>query len=165
MTIKAIAAIFMFISFGSMASEKDHDMSSMKGEGEHVNHVTSGNVGSPRVKSDISRTLDITMDDTMRFAPEMIAVKQGETVRFSIKNHGKITHEFVLGSPAELKEHAGMMQRHGMEMEHDMPNMISLAPGKESDVIWTFGQTGTLSFACLVPGHMEAGMVGEVIVQ
>jgi uncharacterized cupredoxin-like copper-binding protein len=50
-------------------------------------------------------------------------------------------------------------------MKHSMPNMISLAPSQKSAVLWKFDKAGTVSFACLVPGHMEAGMVGEVVVK
>ena len=102
----------------------------------------------------------------MRFTPKSISVKQGETIRFFIKNNGKVPHEFVLGTTSELKDHAGMMQQmQGMQMQHSMPNMISLAPNKKSAVLWKFDKSGTVSFACLVPGHMEAGMVGEVVVK
>ncbi|MGY3858978.1 cupredoxin domain-containing protein [Aeromonas intestinalis] len=162
MAVKMIATVFMLMTWGATASEKDHQVHAHQGENAQSEHVA---VGSPGMAGDVSRTLNIAMNDTMRFTPDVIAVKQGETVRFSIKNDGKVAHELVLGSPAELKAHAGMMQQQGMEMEHDMPNMISLAPGKESDMVWKFDQAGTVSFACLIPGHMEAGMVGEIVVQ
>ena len=48
------------------------------------------------------------------------------------------------------------------EMEHDEPNKISLAPGKQGEVIWQFSKAGTVDFACLHVGHFEAGMKGQV---
>lgn len=40
--------------------------------------------------------------------------------------------------------------------------MITLDPGKIGGLVWQFDQAGTVDFACLIPGHMEAGMVGKV---
>jgi len=40
--------------------------------------------------------------------------------------------------------------------------MVSLAPGEQGDVIWQFGNAGAFDFACLVPGHLEAGMTGNI---
>jgi uncharacterized cupredoxin-like copper-binding protein len=97
----------------------------------------------------------------MRFTPRDIKVNAGETVRFFIKNTGKISHEMVIGSLADLKAHAAEMQKMP-GMKHSEPNMITLAPGKIGGLVWQFDQAGTVDFACLIPGHMEAGMVGKV---
>ena len=50
------------------------------------------------------------------------------------------------------------------DMEHDEPNKLSLAPGKRGEVIWQFTKTAAVDFACLHPGHFDAGMKGRVIV-
>jgi uncharacterized cupredoxin-like copper-binding protein len=107
------------------------------------------------------RTIEITMLDTMRFTPDRIEVKQGETVRFVHKNAGAVMHEFVLGTRQELDEHAAMMKKFP-GMEHDEPYMAHVSPGKTGDVVWTFNRAGEFDFACLIPGHYEAGMVGKI---
>ncbi|TFL13495.1 hypothetical protein CSC67_13380 [Pusillimonas caeni] len=132
-----------------------HDMSSMS-------HASSP-VGQPGDPAKVTRTIEVTMDDAMRFTPSDIEVKAGETVRFFIKNTGKIPHEMVIGSVAELKEHAAMMQKMP-GMKHAEPNMITVNPGQKGGLVWQFPQTGTVDFACLLPGHMEAGMIGKVTV-
>ena len=99
----------------------------------------------------------------MRFVPDHVTVKAGETVRFFVKNLGKMPHEMVIGSMAELKEHAEMM-RNMPGMQHAEPNMITLKPGQRGGLLWKFEQPGSVDFACLVPGHMEAGMVAKVTV-
>jgi uncharacterized cupredoxin-like copper-binding protein len=48
------------------------------------------------------------------------------------------------------------------DMEHDEPNKISLAPGKQGEVIWKFTKAGAVDFACLHVGHFDAGMKGLV---
>lgn len=131
----------------------DHDMSTMS--------KAPSPVGQPGDPAKVTRTIELTMDDTMRFTPSDIQVNAGETIRFFIKNTGKLPHEMVIGSLADLKAHAAEMQKMP-GMEHAEPNMITLAPGKIGGLVWQFDQAGTVDFACLIPGHMEAGMVGKV---
>ncbi len=120
--------------------------------------------GRPGDPAKVSRVIDMTMDDTMRFTPDRIAVQAGETVRFFLKNTGNVAHEFVLGSMDELREHAEMMRRMP-EMKHEEPNQITLAPRQIGGFVWQFDRPGMVDFACLIPGHFEAGMVGRVQVQ
>ncbi len=130
-----------------------HDMSTMSN--------ASSQTGQPGDPAKVTRTIELTMDDTMRFTPDDIQVGAGETIRFFIRNTGKISHEMVLGSIADLKAHAAEMKKMP-GMQHAEPNMITLAPGKIGGLVWQFDQPGTVDFACLVPGHMEAGMIGKI---
>jgi len=109
----------------------------------------------------VTRTIEITMLDTMRFVPEQIIVKQDETVRLSVKNAGKVMHELVIGTKQELDTHAEMMKKRP-NMEHDEPYMAHVSSGKKADIIWNFNRAGQFDFACLLPGHYEAGMVGKI---
>jgi uncharacterized cupredoxin-like copper-binding protein len=118
-------------------------------------------IGKPGEASQVDRTIDIEMNDSMRFIPDKLNVKQGETIRFMIKNIGQKKHEFVLGTQKELEEHNEMMQKFP-GMEHEDANMISLRPGQTGEVIWHFSKTGKVNFACLLPGHYDAGMTGEI---
>ena len=101
------------------------------------------------------------MSDAMRFKPASIKVKRGETVRFIVRNTGKVKHEMVLGTIKELKEHAALMRK-SPQMEHADPNQVSVDPGMTGELVWQFTRAGTFDFACLVPGHFEAGMVGKI---
>ena len=107
------------------------------------------------------RTIEIKMLDTMRFSPDKFEVKQGETVRFVIRNEGKMLHEFVLGTKKELDEHAALMLKFP-DMEHDEPYMAHVPAGKTGEIVWTFNRAGDFDFACLIAGHYQAGMVGKV---
>jgi len=111
----------------------------------------------------VNRTIEIRMSDAMRFAPDRLEVRQGDTVRFVHRNAGHVMHEFVLGTKAELDEHAALMKKFP-DMEHDEPYMAHVGPGKSGEVVWTFNRAGEFDFACLIPGHYEAGMVGHVTV-
>ncbi|MBL0165609.1 MAG: cupredoxin family protein [Propionivibrio sp.] len=107
------------------------------------------------------RTIEIRMTDNMRFTPDRIEVRQGETVRLVPINKGQVGHEFVLGSKKELDEHAALMKKFP-DMEHDEPYMAHVPAGKQGEIIWTFNRSGEFDFACLLPGHYEAGMVGRI---
>ena len=109
------------------------------------------------------RTVVIEMSDTMRFRPAQLTVKQGETVRFVVANKGKLLHEMVLGTEAELQKHAELMRKFP-DMEHEDPYMVHVKPGGRGGFAWTFTRAGTFSFACLIPGHFEAGMKGRIVV-
>lgn len=113
---------------------------------------------------DARRTITLTMTDTMRFSPERITVRQGETVRLRVRNAGQLMHELVIGTRAELESHAAMMAKHP-NMEHDEPYMAHVEPGKSGDIIWTFNRAGEFEFACLIAGHFQAGMKGTITVQ
>ena len=120
----------------------------------------AGRAGDPKK---VSRTVQITMTDDMKFTPAKIEAKRGETIRFVIANAGRVKHEMVIGSMAELKEHAALMRKMP-EMEHAEDNMVTVDPAKTGELIWQFTRAGAVDFACLQPGHFEAGMAGKVFV-
>jgi len=112
----------------------------------------------------VKRTIAIRMGDNMRFTPERIEVNQGDTIRITLTNTGQVMHELVIGTQEELAEHAVLMKKFP-NMEHDEPYMAHVAPGKTGEIIWTFNRPGDFDFACLLPGHFEAGMVGKIVVK
>lgn len=150
------------IALGSAAfahGDEDHDKKS--GAASHDDHASAlGKAGDPKK---VSRTVEITTSDAMRFSPSSVAVKRNETIRFVLKNEGKLKHEMVLGTIKELKEHAALMLKFP-EMEHADPNQASVEPGKTGELVWQFTKAGTFDFACLQAGHYEAGMKGQVMV-
>lgn len=153
-TLKLIAVCAMLTWATAAFSAGNH-------AGSHANADSA--IGKAGDAAKVKRTVTVDMNDAMRFTPSSITVKQGETIRLVVKNSGKLKHELVLGTEKELKEHYEQMKKFP-EMEHDDPNMVSLAPGKTGEIIWQFTKAGTVDFACLQPGHYEAGMKGAVTV-
>ncbi len=111
----------------------------------------------------VQRTLTLRMDDAMRFTPNHIEVREGDTVRLQVINQGKLLHETVLGTQATLKEHAALMQKFPT-MEHYAPYMAHVVAGKQGEIVWQFNRPGQFDFACLVNGHYQAGMTGTITV-
>jgi uncharacterized cupredoxin-like copper-binding protein len=132
------------------------------GKEQHEGHAAA--LGEPGDPAKVTRTIDVGMSDLMRFSPARISVKRGETIRFVLNNDGKIRHEMVLGEIKELKKHAELMRKFP-EMEHSDPNMVTVDPAKTGELVWHFTKAGTFTFACLQPGHFEAGMKGKIVVR
>ena len=159
-----IAAVALaFVATSGSASNDGHQGRKAKA-GHHTGGHGGDAIGKAGNPKKISRTVEIVAGDNMRYSPDQINVKEGETIRFVVKNTGKLKHELVLGTRKELMEHAALMQKFP-EMEHADANMLSLLPGKTGEIVWQFTNSGTIDFACLQPGHMEAGMVGRVAVK
>ncbi len=150
---------YKFIAFAAFWASATCSFASGTHGGGH-GHGTEA-IGKPGVAAKVTRTVQIDMTDNMRFTPDTITVRRGETVRFVVKNSGQLQHEFNLGTEKDLKEHYELMKKFP-EMEHDEPHIASVAPGQTGEVIWQFTQAGTVNFACLHPGHYEAGMKGAV---
>lgn len=139
--------------------------------------------GEPGKASEASRTITVEMYDNY-YEPEEISVEPGQTVRFVVENKGSLVHEFNIGTPAMHEGHQKemmMMVQHGViqggklnrdmmkmdmgngqSMKHDDPNSILLESGQSQEVVWKFSEKGNIEFACNVPGHYQAGMVGDV---
>lgn len=131
--------------------------------GDHGHDGAEATIGKPGVATKVTRTVQVDMTDAMRFTPADIKVKQGETVRFVVKNSGVLKHELVLGTEKALKAHYDAMKKNP-EMEHADTNMVTLAAGKTGEIVWQFTQAGKVDFGCLQPGHYDAGMKGAVLV-
>jgi uncharacterized cupredoxin-like copper-binding protein len=155
-----IAALVM--SSGAFAhGNEDHVAKPRKFDAGKVEDTTFGREGDP---AKATRTIRVDMSDAMRFTPADITVKRGETVKLVASNKGQVLHEMVLGTSQELEKHAQMMKKFP-GMEHDEPYMAHVKPGKSGEIVWQFTKAGEFKFACLIPGHFEAGMVGKVTVK
>ena len=153
MSLKTLS-LLVFLSIASFAAQ-----ASGKHAGGHAHDGPS--IGEPGLADKVSRTVTIDMQDTMRFVPATLRAKQGETLRLVVRNTGAVAHELVLGNIKDLKAHAKAMQKFP-DMEHEEPNMLSLAPGAQGELLWHFTSAMTVDFACLRPGHYEAGMKGKI---
>lgn len=146
-----LAAAVSFAGPGSQAHNHDHSFSA----------------GEPGNANKRSRIIAVTMSEEsgkMLFNPDRIEVRRGEQIRFVLKNAGELEHEFVLGTREENRSHAEQMQKNP-DMEHDDPNGKRITPKKAGEMLWRFTTRGEFEFACLIPGHLEAGMLGKVVVK
>lgn len=167
MTLRQIAiALAIAAAAGAAHSHgnKPHDPSSKPAAktGPAANEETV--FGRPGDPTKATRTIVVKMSDDMRFSPDHLTIRRGETIRFVVRNDGRVLHELVLGTKPELEKHAELMRRFP-EMEHDEPYMAHVDPGRTGEVVWQFTNAGEFYYGCLIPGHYEAGMVGKVLVK
>lgn len=174
--LRSLAALLLTLPLTALATGDKHD--AHHGHGAHHGHDASHDahgkhgahyapavgIGVPGDAGKVTRTVEISMLDTMRFQPAQIKVKAGETVRFVVSNQGKLKHEMSLGTMQQLREHAKVMAKNP-DMEHHEAGSLSLQPGGKGEIIWHFDSAGKVDFACLYPGHFSAGMKGQVRVQ
>jgi|TARA_E500000305_G_scaffold93084_1_gene81388 uncharacterized cupredoxin-like copper-binding protein len=169
----AIATIGLLSSCGQGELGDDHAMhgadhsETMPDAGQTA--ATETAIGVPAQPSEATRTIEVSMRETedgrMIFVPGSIEVAEGETVRFAIANNGQIAHEFVLGTKEDNAEHKAEMEAMPEMHKHDTPKSITLEPGGTGELAWTFTTAGIFEFACLIPGHYEAGMYGPLTVR
>jgi uncharacterized cupredoxin-like copper-binding protein len=147
-----IAATVLLLSSTSLAIAHDAE------------HFSAGEPGNPKKFARIVTVVMTDDDGAMRYSPDRLAVKKGEQVRFIIQNKGVLRHEFTLASVQDNNKHAEIMKKYP-DMEHDDPNGKTVDPGMTAEILWRFSKSGTFEFACLIPGHREAGMHGSVAVK
>jgi len=130
------------------------------GTHDHTDFGEPGDLKAP------ARVVQVTMREEggrMLFVPNRVEVRKGEQIRFVLTNEGMVNHEFVLGTPAEIDEHAKAMKKHP-GMEHADAHSMTLGMYGSDELVWHFTKAGRFVFACLIPGHLERGMIGTVIV-
>lgn len=159
--LAAVPALTMAHGGEAPEVKPKHHMKGMDKSHKNEGPGHAAALGKPADAKHATRTMEVVMGDNMRYEPKRIDIKQGETIRFVVRNDGKVKHEMVLGTMAELKKHAALMLKFP-EMEHDDPNAVSVEPGKTGEFAWTFSKPGSFDFACLEPGHFEAGMKGRI---
>jgi uncharacterized cupredoxin-like copper-binding protein len=157
-TTSLIAAALLALSTGTYAHGDEDHSKKMTATAVRKEQKPWGIAGDAKA---VKRTIQIQMTDNMRFTPDRIEVKEGETVKIVMKNSGKLMHELVIGTKKELDEHAALMAKFPT-MEHDEPYMAHVGPGKTGEIVWNFNRAGDYEFACLIAGHYQGGMVGKI---
>ena len=104
-------------------------------------------------------TVQVVLDvEYTRFAPDHLVVRDGTLVRFVVRNHDPIRHELIIGPPEVHARHAT-----GHEAVHPpVPGEVTVEPNATAETVYQFDRTGTVIFACHLPGHDEYGMNGQV---
>jgi uncharacterized cupredoxin-like copper-binding protein len=125
---------------------------------------TFGEQGDPKKPSRVVHVIMREDGNKMLYVPDTIDVKKGEQIRFVIDNEGLFNHEFVLGTEEGIRSHAAEMKRHP-DMEHHDAHSLQVGMYDRGELLWRFTKAGRFVYACLIPGHLERGMRGTVVVK
>ncbi len=158
---KALAALLTALPFSVAAHDGKHN-----GQAADHHHATfsAGEPGDASQPAQIVKVIMSETDGKMLFVPERLEMKKGDQVKFLLYNRGELDHEFVLASTVENLAHAEEM-KNNPDMTHDDPNSKRLGPKRSGEIVWRFTKAGEFEYACLIPGHREAGMIGTVVVK
>jgi uncharacterized cupredoxin-like copper-binding protein len=105
-----------------------------------------GTVASPRV-------VQIIATPRLRFVPDTVTVKQGETITFEVTSMSPVAHEFMVGPAADVAAD-----------KPGTPEIADIGTMQTGSLTYTFDGPGPYAFACHAPGHYEAGMTGTITV-
>jgi uncharacterized cupredoxin-like copper-binding protein len=131
---------------------------------DHGQSFSAGEPGNPKKPAKVVQVTMGESDGKMLFVPARLEVRKGDQIKFVLRNNGELDHEFVLASTAENLKHAEAMKTHP-DMAHQAPNGRQLAAKKTDELVWKFTKPGEFEYACLIPGHREAGMTGKIVVK
>jgi uncharacterized cupredoxin-like copper-binding protein len=131
---------------------------------DHGQSFSAGEPGNPKKPAKVVQVTMGESDGKMLFVPARLEVRKGDQIKFVLRNNGELDHEFVLASTAENLKHAEAMKTHP-DMAHEAPNGRQLAAKKTDELVWKFTKPGEFEYACLIPGHREAGMTGKIVVK
>lgn len=106
----------------------------------------AGTTAAPRV-------VRIIASNALRFFPDVVTVRQGETITFEVTTMGMAVHEFMAGPAADVAAD-----------KEGTPEVADIGMMATKSLTYTFSGSGPFAFACHAPGHYEAGMRGTVVV-
>jgi len=103
--------------------------------------------------------IDVLMKD-LRFMPNTMEVKAGQTVQVNVTNMDGMEHDMVVdGLRIEMVGKAAGGHHAGAAADLLMVHTMAKENGS---IMFRTDQRGTYEFYCTLPGHRAAGMVGEM---
>ena len=100
------------------------------------------------------------------FDPNVITVTAGQPVELTFINEGAVEHDFAVEVISVTDVSTSGSGDHHMSGDHSKYALHTSTPaGETSTLTFTPTEPGTYKIICSVPGHLEAGMTGELIVK
>jgi len=109
------------------------------------------------------REITLTMEE-WKFDKMKIDVKMGERIKFTVKNGGQIPHEFMFMSPPLMQAVTYRAARADWNLlEHEaLYERALVLPGGEFTFVMQVQKPGAWMFMCMLPYHMQMGMMGQM---
>ena len=122
--------------------------SSERGHGHGEGRV-HGNNGPKGLVSTRARASVLVRSTDFHFKPMTVKVRAGIPTRIELQNDGQTEHSLVVKTP---------------DGEYDWIHLHAQA-GASDAAIYQLDQPGEYRVLCTIPGHTEAGMTGDLIVE
>ena len=150
---------------GAMDMGEDAQMEMSEADEEEADRLMAGQMAGLIVtdEGDFDREIALSMSE-WTFSDLEIDAEPGERIQFTLRNDGEIVHEFMF---------MGMAQMQGVEyrarradwnlLEHEaLYEKSLLLPGDEITFVAEIVRPGVWMFMCMVPYHMQMGMMGQL---
>jgi uncharacterized cupredoxin-like copper-binding protein len=119
--------------------------------------------GQRAPETQVTRVLDLEIDDSMRDSDRKPKARRGETVRLVVNNRGKSPHEVRIGDPQYQREHAEMLRRMPGQPHPDQ-NALIVPPGETKSIVWQFGDAPIVELVCHAPDGSAVAVLATVLV-
>ncbi len=112
----------------------------------------------------IDRSIELSMKE-WGFQPGGVTVKPGEVIRLAVRNAGYTPHEFMLMSEAAMNAINYRLERADWSLlEHkSLFEKALVLPGDRFEVVLKVNEPGMWMFMCMLPYHMQLGMMGMLM--
>jgi uncharacterized cupredoxin-like copper-binding protein len=150
---------------GAMDMGDDGQMEMSEADEEEADRLMAGQMAGLIITDDgeFDREITLSMSE-WTFSDLEIDAQAGERIQFTVRNDGEILHEFMF---------MGMAQMQGVEyrarradwnlLEHEaLFEQSLLLPGDEITFVAEVVRPGVWMFMCMLPYHMQMGMMGQV---
>jgi azurin len=140
--------------------------------------TTSKPIAARRTQTGISRVIQVTGNDAMRYNLSTIEVTVGEAVEIIFTNIGTMpkqamSHNFVVlkaGSDAGAFSLAAALAGSTDHIPAALKDQViahtkMLGPKESDSIILKFDQAGDYPFLCSFPAHFQVGMRGVIVVR
>ena len=148
-----------------MAAGGDMNMAVTAVSEEEADRLMAGQMAGLIVtaEGDYDREIELSMSE-WTFSDLSIDAQAGERIRFTLRNDGTILHEFMFMGMAQMQGVNYRAQRADWNLlEHEaLFEQSLLLPGEEITFVAEIVRPGVWMFMCMLPYHMQMGMMGQI---
>jgi len=143
------------------------DMAESEGEDdeEEAERLMAGQMAGLILENDgeFDREIKLSMVE-WGFSDLSIDAKPGERIKFTLRNDGTVLHEFMFMTMAAMQAVNYRAKRADWNLlEHEaLFEQSLLLPGEEVTFVATVTKPGAWMFMCMLPYHMQMGMMGQM---
>ena len=155
-----------------MAEEEDPDHAAEaeadphgEADAEEEERLMAGRMAGLIIQDDGAYDREITLSmSEWTFSDLDIDAKVGERIQFTLRNDGTILHEFMFMSMAAMQAVNYRAKRADWNLlEHEaLYEKSLLLPGQEVTFVAEVTKPGAWMFMCMLPYHMQMGMMGQM---
>jgi len=148
-----------------MAADGEMDMAESAMDEEEADRLMAGQMAGLILtdEGDFDREVNLSMTE-WGFSDLALDAQPGEKIRFTVRNDGQIVHEFMFMGMAQMQGVNYRARRADWNLlEHEaLYEKSLLLPGEEITFVAEVVRPGAWMFMCMLPYHMQMGMMGQL---